>query len=246
MSMLNTSSSWNVGRASGRCAGCGMELTIDKPCWAALCDGLPPKKRPETAASEKTKKPATTELPAPFVRIDLCENCWNQGRRPEQLSPVALGLLEEGQTARFSMFSFWKTTMPLPQQKKKLLVDDSVLMDVFQRMEGKSEPQEVRFRFVLALILMRKRLLKYEGMATATEATSQIATGAAASASSPTETESPPTPPAPPPEVWRMLPKSSEPAGGWGTPVDVVNPHLTEQQITEVSQQLSAILAEEL
>ena len=36
-------------------------------------------------------------------------------------------------------------------------------MDVFARMEGKSEPQEVRFRFVLALILMRKRLLKYEG-----------------------------------------------------------------------------------
>ena len=68
----------------------------------------------------------------------------------------------EGQTAQLEMFSFWKTTMPQPQQKKKLLVDDSVLVDVFQRMEGKTEPQEVRFRFVLALILMRKRLLIYE------------------------------------------------------------------------------------
>jgi hypothetical protein len=43
-----------------------------------------------------------------------------------------------------------------------------------------------------------------------------------------------------------MLPKAIEPGGGWGAPVDVVNPHLTEQQITEVSQQLSAILAEEV
>ena len=63
-----------------------------------------------------------------------------------------------------AMFSFWKTTVPVPEQKKKLLVDDSVLVDVFGRMEGKHEPSEIRFRFVLALILMRKRLLKYEGM----------------------------------------------------------------------------------
>jgi hypothetical protein len=244
--MLNTSSSWNVGRASGRCAACGTELAIDKPCWAALCDGLPPKKRHEPAAAEKTKKAAAAEPPSPFVRIDFCENCWNQGRRPEQLSPATLSLVDEGQTAALSMFSFWKTTMPLPQQKKKLLVDDSVLMDVFQRMEGKNEPQEVRFRFVLALILMRKRLLKYEGMASAAETTPTTAAAAAPTTVDTTEAGVPAEPPPPPPEVWRMLPKAIEPGGGWGAPVDVVNPHLTEQQITEVSQQLSAILAEEV
>ena len=120
------------------------------------------------------------------------------------------------------MFSFWKTSIPAAEQKKKLLVDDSVLADVFARMEGKNEPQEVRFRFVLALILMRKRLLKYEGsepLAGAEKVEGKI------------------------PEVWRMLPKATE---GWGDAVHVINPHLTADQIAEVSQQLSAILAEEV
>jgi hypothetical protein len=246
MSMLNTSSSWNVGRASGRCAACGAELTTEKPCWAALCDGLPLKKSaPVPPPPEKSKKAAAAAPAAdpvsPFIRVDFCEPCWNQGRRPEQLSPVALGLVDEGQTARLEMFSFWKTTMPLPQQKKKLLVDDSVLVDVFQRMEGKTEPQEVRFRFVLALILMRKRLLKYEG----TEETPADP----APPPPPTAPADPAATPAPaprPPEIWRMLPKSADPGGGWGAPVHVINPHLTAEQITEVSQQLSAILAEEV
>jgi len=120
------------------------------------------------------------------------------------------------------MFSYWKTTVPAQEQKKKLLVDDAVLMDVFSRMEGKNEPQEIRFRFVLALILMRKRLLKYES----------------------TEAGTPATPDNPkPPETWRMLPKATE---GWGAPVAVINPHLTADQIADVSQQLSAILAEEI
>ncbi len=133
---------------------------------------------------------------SPFVRVDFCEKCWGDGARPGE--PLV-------------MFSFWKTTVPMPEQKKKLLVDDSVLVDVFARMEGKNEPSEIRFRFVLALILMRKRLLKYEGMEE----------GAGA-------------------EVWRMVPRGGEQA------VQVVNPHLTAEQISEVSQQLSAILAEEV
>jgi len=229
MSMLNTSNSWNVGRASARCAACGAELPANTVCWAALCDGLPVKKRPETAG-EKPKKDATAaEAPSPFVRVDFCQGCWDEGRRPEGLSPEALGLVEPGPSAaraRLAMFSFWRTTVPLPQQKKKLLVDDTVLADVFQRMEGKTDPQEVRFRFVLALILMRKRLLKYEGTEEA-----PVVTDAAAPRA---------------PEIWRMLPKAREAGGGWGAAVHVINPHLTAEQITEVSQQLSAILAEEV
>lgn len=131
------------------------------------------------------------------------------------------------------MFSFWKTQVPVPEQKKKLLVDDSVLVDVFQRMEGKNEPQEIRFRFVLALILMRKRLLRYEGMEPAAEA------GANADAASAAPENAPPPPPRAP-DTWRMIPRGSDKI------VHVIDPHLTEEQIAEVSQQLSAILAEEV
>jgi hypothetical protein len=230
MSMLNTNISWNVGRASGRCAGCGAELPANTVCWAALCDGLPPRRKADVVP-EKARKDAPAGTPSPFVRVDFCQVCWDAGRRPDQLSAEALGLVEPGMIARLEMFSYWKTTVPVPQQQKKLLVDDTVLVDVFQRMEGKTEPQEVRFRFVLALILMRKRLLKYEGK----EETAWSEPQADGGASAPQR-----------PEIWRMLPKATEPGGGWGAPVQVVDPHLTAEQIAEVSQQLSAILAEEV
>lgn len=157
---------------------------------------------------------------APFVRIDFCEACWGEGKRPASLAGT--GAVAGAGGAAGEMFSFWKTVVPAAQQKKKLLVDDSVLMDVFTRMEGKTEPQEVRFRFVLALILMRKRLLRYEGMEEG---------GAGGGGGGPGV------------ETWIMAPRGSD---GAGQAVHVINPHLTEEQIGEVSQQLSAILAEEL
>ena len=238
MSMLNTSTSWNVGRAAGRCAACGREITPTTECWATLCDGPPPAPVPRTqpAAKATAKSDAKQEEHSPFVRLDFCEDCWQKGRRPENLPREALGLPSVPEDSEISgskmeMFSFWKTIVPEPQQKKKLLVDDSVLVDVFQRMEGKTEPQEERFRFVLALILIRKRLLKYEGM----EPTPEPPPAPPADPSAP--------PPPKPPEVWRMQPKAPE---GWAPAVHVVNPHLTPDQITEVAQQLSAILAEEV
>jgi hypothetical protein len=241
MTMLNTSTSWNVGRVSGRCAACSAELPPNTACWAALCDaGRALRAAPGAHSPEfDHAKPSKGEPhPSPFFRVDFCESCWDKGRRPEELSPAALGLetaSSESAPPQLAMFSFWKTTVPFPQQKKKLLVDDSVLLDVFSRMEGRTEPQEIRFRFVLALILMRKRLLKYEGME---------------------DPLAPPTgshdPAAPKPvETWRMIPKIPDPTGAPGgtwapSPVHVINPHLTAEQITEVSQQLSAILAEEV
>jgi len=202
MTILNTQSSWNVGRTSAVCAACQAVISPNGVCWAALCDA-PLAPGPAGEAIKKNAKEQGKEPPSPFVRIDFCEKCWAEGKRP---------------TAG-EVFSFWKTVVPEPQQKKKLLVDDNVLMDVFQRMEERTEPQEIRFRFVLALILMRKRLLKYEGMEPV---------AAEAEALSPS------------PEVWRMLPRGGEAS------VHVINPHLTADQITEVSQQLSAILAEEI
>ena len=52
----------------------------------------------------------------------------------------------------------------MPQRKagKRRFVDDDVLIDFFLRLGEQDEPVKVEFRFVLALVLMRKRLLKYE------------------------------------------------------------------------------------
>jgi hypothetical protein len=52
--------------------------------------------------------------------------------------------------------------VPEPTEKKKLLVDDEVLLEFFERLGEASERVKINFRFVLALILMRKRILKYQ------------------------------------------------------------------------------------
>ncbi|MFQ5430854.1 MAG: hypothetical protein ACE5E1_11145 [Phycisphaerae bacterium] len=58
----------------------------------------------------------------------------------------------------------FKTRMPRKNAPKKTFVDNEVLIGFFLRLAGAEEADDVklRFRFVLSLILLRKRLLKYE------------------------------------------------------------------------------------
>lgn len=82
-----------------------------------------------------------------FVRRDFCTPCW--AARGEQLAgPDSLGV--------------WHTRVPQLKEKKKLFVDDEVLASFFQRLEGIEDPARQQFRFVLALILMRKKKLVYD------------------------------------------------------------------------------------
>ena len=59
-------------------------------------------------------------------------------------------------------YCFFRTRVPVREKKKRLLVDDDVLVNFFTRLADEDQEGRVHFRFVLALILMRKRLLKYE------------------------------------------------------------------------------------
>ena len=60
------------------------------------------------------------------------------------------------------VLAFWQTVMPAHEEKKKVFVDDEVLCTLFERLADATEPAKVNFRFVLGLILMRKRLVVYE------------------------------------------------------------------------------------
>ncbi len=80
-------------------------------------------------------------------RKDYCRACW-EGQNLND-DPDLLG--------------FWSTRVPRPEEKKKLFVDDEVLMQFFERLDGTGDPGRVSFRFVLTLVLMRKKLLVYEG-----------------------------------------------------------------------------------
>ena len=86
---------------------------------------------------------AVRETQTGLERLDVAHECWERFDRADLLG-------------------FWQTTMPRPEEKRKLFVDDQVLCALFERLGDATEPAKVNFRFVLGLILMRKRLILYE------------------------------------------------------------------------------------
>jgi hypothetical protein len=90
---------------------------------------------------------ALLETPAGFERADCSLDAWPSHDRKD-------------------VVAFWQTVMPRPEQKKKIFVDDTVLCELFERLADVSEPAKLHFRFVLGLILMRKRLIIYESTRT--------------------------------------------------------------------------------
>jgi hypothetical protein len=77
-----------------------------------------------------------------FVRRDYSAEAW-QGAPP-------------------GAFSFWLGRIPSGDAKKRPPIDDELLLDCFARLEGDTEPGRVNFRFVLALLLMRRKRFKLE------------------------------------------------------------------------------------
>ncbi len=76
-------------------------------------------------------------------RQDFCPACWKPEAQP--------------------YFSFWKTRVPEPEsadRKGPPLVDLARLMQLFEHLAESPDEQARRFRYVLALVLMRKRRLR--------------------------------------------------------------------------------------
>lgn len=63
-------------------------------------------------------------------------------------------------------FSFWAGKVPPRDQSKQVRIDDEMLLDCFRRLEGQNEPERVNFRYVIALLLMRRKRLKFEQVKT--------------------------------------------------------------------------------
>ncbi len=134
---------------------------------------------------------ALVETKEGLQRRDFCADYW-QEKKPD-------------------VFCYWKTKLPHPDRKKQIFVDDEMLMAFFERLGKETEQEKINFRFVLALILMRKRRLKYD--------LSKI------------EDDK---------EIWRLR------IAGDKQFVEVVNPHLDEEQIGQLSSQIGKILQVEL
>ncbi len=134
---------------------------------------------------------ALVEIDEGLQRRDFCADYW-ESEKP-------------------NVFCYWRSRLPHPDQKKQIFVDDEMLMAFFERLENETEQEKVNFRFVLALILMRKRRLKYDA--------TRVENGK---------------------EIWRLR------IVGEKEIVEVINPHLDEEQIEQLSSQIGQILQTDL
>ncbi len=105
------------------------------------------------------------------------------------------------------VFCYWKTKLADPDEKKELFVSDEMLMAFFERLANETDQEKVNFRFVLALVLMRKRKLKYDA--------TRIDEGK---------------------EIWVLR------VVGQKDMAEVVNPHLDDEQIEQLTSQIGQIL----
>lgn len=58
--------------------------------------------------------------------------------------------------------AYWAGTIPAADSTKKPRVNDALLVDCFDHLSGVTDPSRVNFRYVVALLLMRRRRLKFE------------------------------------------------------------------------------------
>lgn len=59
-------------------------------------------------------------------------------------------------------FSFWAGRVPPPEVAARPKFDAEMLMDCFLRLENQTDDSRVNFRYVLGLLLMRQKRLKFE------------------------------------------------------------------------------------
>ncbi|MSR44175.1 MAG: hypothetical protein EXS15_02305 [Phycisphaerales bacterium] len=79
-------------------------------------------------------------------RFDYSINTWENGSRPDRL------------------VCFWRSSAPMPGEKRHAFVDDETLLEMLQRMESETDARRCAFRWILALVLLRRKVLKLDGI----------------------------------------------------------------------------------
>ncbi len=79
-------------------------------------------------------------------RVDTSLVAWEAGHRPAGL------------------IAFWRSEAPSPDDRRTRFVDDETLLDMLERLGEATDPRQVAYRWVLALLLLRKRLLRQDSI----------------------------------------------------------------------------------
>lgn len=197
--MSQLQNTYDIQRPTGVCAATGEELTPGDTVYTALVD--PPA---EDRSEEQAKVNDKGELP--MLRIDVGADAWEAGGfRPPHL------------------FGFWRAEVPEPNEKKKLLVGDAAIQELLLSMEDASENKQLAFRYVLALILLRKKLLRHDGIDRREQEDGPVQ------------------------DYWQFTPKLDIAKGHFGKwneqgRFEVLDPHITEGEIAGVTEQLGQVL----
>ncbi len=78
-------------------------------------------------------------------RLDYSAAAWDEGKHPANI------------------FCFWRRRIPAPNDKPKPFIDDDELLALFDQLAEADQDRQLAFRFILSLILIRKRLLRHVG-----------------------------------------------------------------------------------
>lgn len=132
-----------------------------------------------------------------LVRLAYSNEAWEAGARP---------------TAPDRLFGFWKRIVPDKEDKVQPLVNDDEMMDLFEQLEEANDPKQIAFRYLLGLILLRKKRLIFEG-------------------SSPTDNDTPPT-----------LSLRQRVKGGGGPLFTVTDPQLDDDAINTATEELGRVM----
>lgn len=200
--MSQLSNTYDIQRPTGVCAATGRELDPGETVYTALVD--PPAEDRSEEQRKVNDKESGGELP--MLRIDVSEEAWEtNGFRPPYL------------------FGFWRSEVPEPNEKKKLLVGDAAIQELMLSMDDATEDKQLAFRYVLALILLRKKLLRHDGIDRREQEDGPVK------------------------DYWQFTPKLDIAKGHFGkwnedATFEVLDPHITEGEILGVTEQLGQVL----
>lgn len=85
------------------------------------------------------------------------------GDRLERVDFSMQSWQERGGGADPRYFGVWRSTFSEQTTPRKHLLSDEELLDLFEQLGASDQPRKVAFRYVLALLLVRKRLLRVMG-----------------------------------------------------------------------------------
>jgi hypothetical protein len=104
---------------------------------------------------------ATGEIIEPGTAIVATLRTGDEGLERHDYLPDAWERLPEAE--RGTSFAHWHTRMPETgrAQAERRAADDETLIDLLDELAGTDDPDRRAFRFVLALLLMRRRKLRF-------------------------------------------------------------------------------------